>query len=311
MRSHGIMFHHFYNDIHPKGQGAINADELDVLLKFYKKSYNVIRTDEWIHKFYKNSLTKYDVCITFDDTLKCQYDVALPVLEKYDLNGFWFIYTSPLLGKGGEGEHLEFYRHFRTICFENIDDFYQEFFQEASNYFPKVKEALNHFDPNQYLTSFPFYTKNDKRFRYVRDHILKEKNYDEIMNKMLINYKYNKNKYRQTLWMDKTDIQSLHNKGHIIGLHSHSHSTILNTFPKDDQKNEWLTNKKILEEIIQEKIFSASYPCNSYNDDTLDIMKELKIDFAFRSNMDKYFTSPLEFPRQDHSIIIKQIKKEH
>ena len=39
--------------------------------------------------------------------LKCQYDIALPILDKYNLKAFWFIYTGPLkkeftLGNAGK-----------------------------------------------------------------------------------------------------------------------------------------------------------------------------------------------------------------
>ena len=36
----------------------------------------------------KQNLEDTDVCITFDDNLKCQYEIALPVLDKYSLKAF-------------------------------------------------------------------------------------------------------------------------------------------------------------------------------------------------------------------------------
>ena len=53
-------------------------------------------TDYWRCPF----ISDYDrnFRVTFDDNLKCQYDIALPILDKYSLKAFWFIYTSPLDG---------------------------------------------------------------------------------------------------------------------------------------------------------------------------------------------------------------------
>ena len=44
-------------------------------------------------KSLKGVLSSNDICITFDDTLLSQYEVALPILEKYKIRAFFFINT--------------------------------------------------------------------------------------------------------------------------------------------------------------------------------------------------------------------------
>ena len=36
----------------------------------------------------EKKLKKNNVCLTFDDSLKCQYDIALSVLEDLNIKGF-------------------------------------------------------------------------------------------------------------------------------------------------------------------------------------------------------------------------------
>ena len=73
---HGIMFHHFHDEnIHKKIQGSINQDEFYKLIKFIGRD-NILDADEFFNKFKENKLSNTDVCISFDDGLSCEYDIA-------------------------------------------------------------------------------------------------------------------------------------------------------------------------------------------------------------------------------------------
>ena len=87
---HGIMFHHFHNgEIHTKGQGSISRDDFYKLINFIGRK-NIADADVFFEKFKQNNLRENEVCLTFDDTIKCQIDVALPVLEDLKIKSFFF-----------------------------------------------------------------------------------------------------------------------------------------------------------------------------------------------------------------------------
>ena len=121
----GLMFHHFYDDIHPKGQGALSLDDLNFAIKSLSTNYHINTPDEFIYKYENCTLRDNDTCLTFDDGLKCQYDIALPLLEDLNLKAFFFIYSKPFFGTPVS---LESHRFFRSIAFNNIETFYKEFF---------------------------------------------------------------------------------------------------------------------------------------------------------------------------------------
>ena len=311
MFTHGVMFHHFYdNKIHIKEQGAITGEEFELLLEFYQKDYKILSADEYSEKARKNQLKAFEVCITFDDALKCQFDIAYPILESRGIKAFWFLYTSPLTGVY---ERLEIYRHFRFSKFMNIEEFYLAFFQLVSEYGKElkcdIKEELKNFQPNNYMRDFTFYTPNDKRFRYLRDDILKEEKYNYLMDKMIEKYSYDIKENGKILWLSKENIRTIYNTGHIIGLHSHTHPMVLTDLSFEEQYQEYYKNKEILEEIIGEKIYSVSYPCNCYNEDTIEIMKKLSIYLGFRANMKKVNESRLEISIEDHANIMRRMKE--
>ena len=75
------MFHHFHDGVtHTKIQGSINKDDFYKIINFVGKN-NILDADKFIEKSKDDKLKNNEVCITFDDSLKCQIDIALPVLE--------------------------------------------------------------------------------------------------------------------------------------------------------------------------------------------------------------------------------------
>ncbi|MCI9344761.1 MAG: polysaccharide deacetylase family protein [Lachnospiraceae bacterium] len=307
-KAHGIMYHHFHdNQKHIVGQGSISAETFNDMLDFYGKDHNIIGAGEFLQKSEAGTLSPADVCLTFDDGLLCQYDVAYPVMKDRGLTAFWFIYTSPL---DGVIEKIELYRHFRFSKFSDIEDFYSAFFNIVAANDPEAMAAIHSFDPDQYLKEFPFYTPNDKRFRYMRDRVLGVSKYNMTMDKMLETYQYDIEKNSQILWLNADHIKNLRRQGHIIGLHSYSHPTVMSDKSYLEQSREYTTNKRQLESVLNEKITAVSYPCNSYNSDTLKCMRELGIRIGFRANMVDVQLEDIryEYPRQDHANIMKAME---
>jgi peptidoglycan/xylan/chitin deacetylase (PgdA/CDA1 family) len=306
-KPHGIMFHHFHDDgVHIKGQGSIDQIQFRKMLLWLQKEFTLLSADIWYKKSLDNRLESKDICITFDDNLKCQFDIAFPVLEEFKLNAFWFIYSSPL---DGIQERLEIYRYFRFSEFKSIEAFYERFDQILFNskHADFVADKLQQYDSANFLNQFPFYSEEDKKFRYIRDHILGVKKYYEIMDLMIQSSRMDVNKVSKILWNTPNDIKRLDQAGHIIGLHSHSHPTHIEHLSFDEQKKEYTKCNQILANILGKELTCMSHPCNSYNKDTLTLLKEMNISLGFRANMEEGFSSFLEYPRLDHAMLIDKI----
>src|SRR5689334_18171562 len=114
------MFHHFHSEAlgHPRGQGSLSAGELADLIDYVGRE-RILPPDEFLRRSRAGRLRPGDLCLTFDDNLRCQFDVAYPVLRDLGLTAFWFVYSSVL---DGASERLELYRLFRTTHFESIEE---------------------------------------------------------------------------------------------------------------------------------------------------------------------------------------------
>lgn len=303
---HGLMFHHFRGRTHPEIQGAIDADELFKLID-HIGTKRFLRPDEWIAKAVAGRLESDDRCITFDDALLSQYEIALPVLQELGLKAFWFIYSGPF---EGQIERFEIYRYFRNVRFLNMDEFYHSFYMHVENSKDghRLAGALQDFDPTRYLSAYEFYSESDRTFRFVRDHVLGVTRYFDVMDSMIESDSgFSITDATAALWMRDEHLRDLVSKEHEIGLHSYTHPTDVGGLPRDEQEREYARNADHLVSLLGRPIVSMAHPCNSYNDDTLDLLAGMGVTVGFRSDMCVPAASTLEFPREDHSHMMARL----
>ena len=311
---HGIMFHHFHNEnIHRKGQGSISANDFYKIINFIGRK-NILDANVFFDKYKNKKLKENEVCITFDDALKCQIDIALPVLEDLKIKSFFFVNTSIFEEKP---DFLEIFRHFRNNYFKSIDDFYLNFYKsldkDLNSFFKQNEKKI--FDTK---SKFPFYSIEDIKFRLVRDHLITKKHYNNIIITMMDKKKFIPEDVFSILFFSENDVKNLNVLGHTIGLHSHNHPTLLEKLNYSEQKNEYEKCLFMLSKILgteKNTIKSMSHPCGSYNDNTLQILKDLNIELGFKQimkidrGMKNINNSNLEIAREDHSNILRRINK--
>jgi len=311
---HGIMFHHFHNDdIHPKGQGSIDKDTFYRMINFIGKK-NILDAEVFFEKLKNNKLKDNEVCLTFDDSIKCQVDIALPILEELKIKGFFFVYTSIFEGKP---DNLEVFRYFRMNYFNNVNEFYEDFYKALDKDLETfLKKNSN--KAKEMKIRFPIYSIEDIKFRLVRDFFLTKSQYEETMFLMFKKKQFKYKDFYKKLFFQKDDLQTLNNLGHLIGLHSHNHPTLIENLNYDEQKNEYEKCLSLISSILNKsknEIKCMSHPCGSYNNDTLEILKELGIELGFKQimktepekGMKKINNSFLEIARQDHANIFKRM----
>lgn len=312
--SHGVMFHHFHDKYNfKKSQGSISANQFKKIIKFIGKK-NIISPNDFLDLVNKKKLKKKYCCITFDDSLKCQFKIALPVLEEFKIKAFFFIFSNSF---SNNPDLVEVYRFFRTNYFKNIEDFYISYFdilyqlysEEKITHFLKSKEKI--FNVSKKL--YPFYSSEDINFRIIRSYFLDQNKYKKIMLEMFKQKNFEYKKIFKKLFMSKNEIMKIHKLDHKIGLHTHSHKVNFKSLEYNAQLKEYKLNKKILENIIKVKIDSMSHPLGSYNKNTLKILDSLNIKLGFRDNMrksnfmKKTNNTNFEIAREDHVNILKRI----
>jgi len=313
---HGIMFHHFHdNGIHTKSPGSIDKDDFYKMINFIGRN-NILDADVFYEKFKNNTLKSNQVCLTFDDALKCQIDIALPILEELKIKSLFFVYTSIF---EGNPDNLEIFRYFRANYFNSISKFYDEFYKvldkDLNSFFEMNKKKID-----IKKKKYNFYSYEDIKFRLVRDIFLSKDDYEKHMFLMLKEFKVDIENQKSKLFFDEKDLIKLDGLGHIIGLHSHNHPTKIENLSYSEQKLEYSTNLNNLIKILKKSsnfIKFSSHPCGSYDKNSLKVLKDLGIDIAFKDSMTVDYemgmnsinNSSLEIARQDHVEIVKMMNQ--
>ena len=259
-----IMLHYLHNKNFKKISGSISN----------KKFENIVK---------KNLNNNY--IYTFDDSLKSQFYLAKPILEKYKLKGIFFCNTFQFENKFNYHELSKF---FIKLNYKKKNNFYKDFFNLVNS-----KKKITMKKIILFKKKFPYYTTNEIKLRLIRSENLNF--YNSILKKLFYIKKFAFKKYHKKIYMNKSEILKL-SKKHIIGLHTHSHYFNFDNLIKNVQKKEILKNKNILEKLIKKKIIHFSYPIGKYNGNSLNLLKKMKIKFAFKNN--KFFSkNPLLTPR--------------
>jgi len=309
---HGVMFHRFHQKNNEIGQGSLSSNQLKKIINFIGKK-NINNPREWIDKIEKKSLKKNDLCFTFDDGLKSQIKIALPVLNRYKIKAFFFIPTFFLEKKIDYKELISFCALSKFKKFDYFIDKFLSYLNFDNNFFIKKKDYLKFFNKKKIV--FNFYSTNDLRYRYVRDIYFTEKKFIKKIKEFFKKENISLKKVSEKIWFNKDDIKRLVKQGHTVGLHSHHHPSNLKKLDYESKKKEYKKNLFYLKKISNQDIISMSHPLNSYDRKTLHILKKLKIKCGFRSNIyidsniKNINQSNLELAREDSTNIIKQIRK--
>lgn len=303
---HGIMFHHFHRaGEKPPAQGSITPEQLEAIIDYLQSGYTLLSAHEWLRRFLECKI-RDEICLTFDDGLKCQYDLALPVLRRRGIRAFFFVYTCIF---HGWIDRLEIYRLFRNRFFPTVNEFYERFWNTAgkSIHFAGVSDAVLRPEAESYLREYSFYTDEDRRFRYVRDKVLSNEAYQSIMDGVMETFGMTPETLATNLWLSPKNLMQLADEGHVLGLHGYTHSTTFASKPREEQEREYALNRSDLELLSGVPPISMSHPSNSYSADTLAILGTMGVRVWFRANM-RPGESKLEIPRMDVADLLKEMQ---
>jgi peptidoglycan/xylan/chitin deacetylase (PgdA/CDA1 family)/folate-dependent phosphoribosylglycinamide formyltransferase PurN len=84
-------------------------------------------------------------------------------------------------------------------------------------------------------------------------------------------------------FLSKDQIVDLHNRGHVIGSHSHSHPMRFASLGCDRILNEWSESKKILEDILKTPVLTASVPGGFYSTEVARLAHKAGFEIIFNS----------------------------
>ena len=302
----GLMFHRFRADPEPpEGQGALTSAEFEAVL-LDAGVENILSPDEWLERLEAGALESDHVCVTFDDGLRSQIEHALPVLQRFDLRAFWFVYSSVFEGRPVKGELYAqavgrlggadaVMRALKVSAPGDLLSLLET--RECAEYAAGMAEVA------------PFYTRADVEYRYLRNRTDRG-TFEAAMDAILAERGVDLQQLAAQTWMREDDLAMLAGSGHHVGLHSYDHPYAMGELPRGEQQRQYELNRAHITRVTGREPDSMSHPLNSYNGDTLSVLRELGIRAGFRANTaapagGSVNCSALELAREDASNLVQ------
>ena len=302
------MFHHFHSEFHPPRPGSISGKDFEEMLDFLDSEFRIAEPEEFSRLSEAERRSGRVVVLTFDDALLSQVDVAGPILRERGYRAVFSIHSSVF---GGKPDPLEIFASFRAEAFPDFSTFWHEFELEARRGRLSSQPEFPLYYPEDYLSDFPFYTPEERKFRYLRDEVLGPSRYTDVMWGMVEGHSsFDVEEVKHRLWMKHSHLSQLLAEGHSVGLHSHSHPTRLDELAPEDQAREYTLNFDWIVENLGVRPLFVAHPCGRYSTDTLEILDNLGVKIGFRSTMTGGVRgSSLEIPREDHANVLLQMRE--
>lgn len=304
MTPRAFIFHYFEDHLHPGCMGSLTAQGFRAALDRIGIN-RILPARQWLDRAMSGHLAEDDLCLSFDDGLQSQFDVAVPVLRELGLTALWFPYTAPL---ANEIDRHELFRYFRTLRYPDTVEFYAAFDAAAarSAHAEHIAQSLEGFVAADYLKQYGFYTEADRKFRYLRDKVLGEQAYFEVMEDMLNHSGIDRTGLVGRLWIGAKQWQELHAEGHVIGLHSHVHPLAVIGLSQHEQCQDTARAIDILTKLTGKPI-CAAYPCNVRTPESMSFMGNIGIAAGFCNTMTEASVERrMELPRQDYNLFAKE-----
>jgi peptidoglycan/xylan/chitin deacetylase (PgdA/CDA1 family) len=299
------MFHGFHSSEHLATPGSISQEDFRAMLKTVSEHKAIVGPEDFFDRVNKDgkNISESDLCIlTFDDSLRSQFDVAFPVLQEFGIKAVFNVYTGVF---DDDKPLLEIFAQFRSQYFSTFDQFYENFLDNLGLVGKNPDRILGDY-PEDYLSLFPFYSTNERQFRYVRDQKLTYSEYEKLMLAMIATKKTSPEELATSIWMSEADLRKLVDAGHQLGLHSHTHPTQMSNLSPEMQNWEYETNLERLTEISGSRPISVAHPCGDYSQETIEVLRNLGIQHGFRSSPTPgYLNSEFELPRDDHAEVAR------
>ena len=228
-----LYFHRVLEKPDPYFSDDPSREEFIKLITFLKRFFNVLSLDDAIQHRLENTLPPLSLCLTFDDGFKDNYDIALPILQEFDLKTSFFIATQGLdEGILWNGKITHALRH-TDKKFISLESIQTTFTLNSVN--ERVKAT------HQLITKAK-YSPNAIRDR-ITEEVLALTDVMPAPREM----------------MTCANLKTLDRMGHIIGAHTHTHS-ILGFQSQETADEEIKISKALLNKTLNKEIDHFAFP---------------------------------------------------
>jgi peptidoglycan/xylan/chitin deacetylase (PgdA/CDA1 family) len=251
-----ITYHYIRDDvlpypgIHPITIAELRNQIVGLMGRFHMAS--VSEAEEFV--LGQGELPGPSALLTFDDGLREHLDVARHVLEPLGLQGLFFVCSRPL-------------QETRALVVHKIHwlraTMPPDAFLEAIA--TRIPRALMEMDPaaeEAAQLAYPYDTPENAKLKYLMNFVLAPDLIDNALSNILQDLGIDEPEFCRRTYMSEADLRSLHEAGHAVAGHSHSHAPLAR-LSKADLAADLGRNVDFLQALLGMRPRWLSYPYGS------------------------------------------------
>lgn len=271
-----IVMYHYVRDLKNSKFPEIKGLDLDLFIEqiqYLRKNYHIISMEEVIYSIDNQvKIPSKSVLLTFDDAYSDHHMNVFPVLEKFQLQGSFYVPSKAVLEN--------------TVLDVNKIHFILASVQDKSDIVSDLKNILNAYKEEYELQDFDFYYKKlafpntyDTEEVIFIKRLLQAELIEELRT-IVTNILFEKyvgiseSSFSRELYMNEEQLKHMLRSGHHIGNHGYNHYW-WNTLTKEEMREELDLSMIFLDKIgVDMNNWTACYPYGSYDDQAIEMLKE-------------------------------------
>jgi peptidoglycan/xylan/chitin deacetylase (PgdA/CDA1 family) len=254
----------------------LHFDNFRKQLDFFDGQFGIATVDEFTKFINGNQQANDKIILTFDDGLKDHYEFVFPELKARELTAFFYVSTGVL-----DSDKLLSVHRLHVLLGKYGG---KKIYDSLGRYIKDSMLNIEHtekFKNNTYNTQDnDWYSSEIKRiFNYYIDYSRQK----DVLDKMMDEFFPNETAIAKDFYLNEAEIKEMSVAGMVFGGHT-VHHFLLSKCDAVLQDKEITGSVKRMERTAQVSTRTFCYPyggTQSYNDDTIAILKNASIDFAF------------------------------
>ena len=275
MRDLHISMYHYTRDLkhsrYPRIQG-LDVSLFDKQIEFLSNNFNVVTMEQVIDAATNHGeLPEKALLLTFDDGYADNYTFALPILEKYKVQGSFFIPGKTF----AEHKLLNVNKIHHILAAADINELVEDLKKEMDYYRGKEFDyAPTDELYQQYAVANRFDCGDIIFVKRILQTVLPERLRDTISSKLFAKYiDISEEQLAYELYMTEDQVRTMKRHGMHIGIHGYDHYWLANLTEEELQRDISLA-LDTLDEFVDRKKWVMNYPYGNYSDSVISCIKD-------------------------------------
>tara|TARA_Y100000310_G_scaffold242900_1_gene247150 strand:+ start:1111 stop:2109 length:999 start_codon:yes stop_codon:yes gene_type:complete len=239
-----------------KGINGISVKQFIDQIEWLRKHFRLLHISDLIEIVNEGTIKEPCCIITFDDGLRCHYEIIYKLSIQKKLPITFFISTSPIK------ENTATLVHKSQFIRSNINLEYLSY--ELNRFIENKNVNCDLYSDDMAVKHYRYDNLSTAKMKYLLNYILSKNHQEEFINGQFKSLVNDEKAFCDDWYASKSEIREMHQNNRCIGSHAHSHLPLAKL---DDSSafSEINDSRGYLENITGAEIQAISYPLGNEN----------------------------------------------